>query len=176
MIETDRLLLRRPRPDDLETLLRIFGDLEVMRFVRDGLPLTREQVADMLERIISRWEADGFGQLVVERSGEVIGRVGLLPHDPETWQYGARADIGDRAEIEIGWALARAAWGHGYALEAAEAVRQWARTDLGLTRLVSIIQHGNVHSVRIARKLGEAFESDIVTSFGKRAHLYSMTL
>ena len=178
MLKTERLLLRPPQPEDLDDLERIFGDPEVMRYVRTGVPLTRLEVASMLERMIERLEADGFGQLVVERQedGHVVGRVGLLPHDPETWRFGSRVRIGEKAEIEIGWALARDAWGHGYGIEAAEAVRDWAREEVGLARLVSIIQPGNVHSVRIAKKLGEDYERDIVTSFGKRAHLYSMAL
>jgi RimJ/RimL family protein N-acetyltransferase len=178
MLASNRLLLREPRPDDLEGLVALFGDPEVMRFVRSGKPLEREQVAEILERMIARFEADGFGQFVVEEreGGSFVGRVGLLPHDPETWQIGSRTEIGESAEIEIGWAVAREAWGNGYGLEAAAAVRDWARDELGLRRLVSIIQHGNVRSVRIAKKLGEDFERDIVTSFGKRAHLYSMTL
>src|SRR5205085_1428467 len=131
---------------------------------------------EILEGMIARFEADGYGQLVVEREEVVVGRVGLLPHDPETWKHGSRAEIGKGAEIEIGWAFGRKAWGNGYGLEAAAAVRDWARDELGLKRLVSIIQQGNVRSVRIAKKLGEDFERDIVTSFGKRAHLYSMSL
>jgi RimJ/RimL family protein N-acetyltransferase len=178
MLETERLLLRPPTPKDLDGLERIFGDREVMRFIRSGAPLTREQISGMLERMIARFEADGFGQLVVEeREGSrLVGRVGLLPHDPETWQLGSRDEIGETAEIEIGWALAREAWGNGYGLEAAAAVRDWARDELGLQRLVSIIQHGNARSVRIAKKLGLDFEREIVTSFEKQAHLYSMTL
>ena len=177
MLETSRLLLRPPTPKDLDGLERLFGDPEVMQFVRSGKPLEREQVAEMLDRMIARFEADGFGQFVVEeREGaRFVGRVGLLPHDPETWQSGSRAEIGKQAEIEIGWAIAREAWGNNYGLEAAAAVRDWARDELGLRRLVSIIQHGNVRSVRIAKKLGEDFERDIVTPFGKRAHLYSMS-
>jgi RimJ/RimL family protein N-acetyltransferase len=177
MLTTNRLVLRKPRADDLDGLVTIFGDPEVMRFVRTGKPLEREQVAEMLDRMIARFEADGFGQLAVEEreGGRFVGRVGLLPHDPETWQLGSRAEIGQTAEIEIGWAIAREAWGNGYGLEAATAVRDWARDELGLRRLVSIIQHGNVRSVRVAKKLGEDFERDIITSFGKRAHLYSMS-
>jgi len=178
VLETARLRLRRIGPDDVEALARIFTDPEVMRYVGAGRPLSPDEVAAMVERIEHRFQADGFGQLAVERreDGEVIGRVGLLPLDPETWRSDSRAAIGHHAEIEIGWTLARDAWGHGYAFEAASAVIEHARTELGLGRLVSIIQHGNAASIRLAQRLGARHERDIVTSFGKAAHLYASGL
>jgi RimJ/RimL family protein N-acetyltransferase len=178
VIETARLRLRRIDAGDVDALARIFGDPEVMRYVAAGRPLSRDEVVGMMERIDRRFETDGFGQLAVERraDGEVIGRAGLLPLEPETWRSDSRAALGQDAEIEIGWTLARAAWGHGYAFEAASAVVEWARTGLALERLVSIIQLGNERSIRLAQRLGARHERDIVTSFGKPAHLYATDL
>jgi RimJ/RimL family protein N-acetyltransferase len=178
VLETERLRLRRPLSTDLDAFVRVFGDPEVMRFVGAGRPLARGEVAELLVRMQRRLDEDGFGQLVVERraDGLVLGRVGLLPLDPETWQFGSRRELGPSAEIEIGWTLARDSWGHGYAIEAARAVVAWARDELRLRRLVSIIQVGNDASIRLARRLGEAHERDIVTSFGRRAHLYALAL
>jgi RimJ/RimL family protein N-acetyltransferase len=178
MLESERLVLRRVTPADAESFHAIFGDAEVMRFVGAGLPFSKRDVADLIERIDRRFEADGFGQLAVVRrnEGDVIGRVGLLPLEPETWRAGARAEIGEAAEIELGWTLARRAWGHGYAFEAASAVRELARDAHGLHDLVSIVQVGNVRSAALARRLGAACEREITTSFGKRAQLYRYDL
>lgn len=144
----------------------------------EGRPLSLDEVAMMLERIERRVADDGFGQMAVERrdDGRVIGRVGLLPLDPETWRFGSRKQIGARAEIEVGWTLEREAWRRGYAFEAAAAVVEWSRRELGLPRLVSVIQLGNEASIRVAEKLGARRERDIVTSFGKPAHLYVLAL
>jgi len=152
----------------------MFTDAEVMRYVAWGRPLTAAEVEEFLERMIARFEVDGFGQFALERrvDGAVIGRAGLLPLDPETWQSGFVRDLGPRAEIELGWTLARDYWGHGYATEAAHLARDWAWNELRLPRLVSVIQHGNDRSVRLAEKLGGRREREIRTSFGKDASLF----
>jgi RimJ/RimL family protein N-acetyltransferase len=55
---------------------------------------------------------------------------------------------------ELGWTLAYDAWGNGYATEAARAVRDWVRTERGVTRLISVIAPANVASQRVAERLG----------------------
>lgn len=178
MLQTERLTLRRLRADDRDTLSGIFGDPVVMSHVGAGRPLDAAEVTAMLERIAARFAVDGFGQLGIERrsDGRLIGRAGLLPLDPETWQAGSRAELGPGCEIEIGWTLDREAWGQGYATEAARAIRDVARDALGLTRLVAIIQLGNTRSVRVAEKLGAVPERQITTAFGKPAWLYALAL
>ena len=56
--------------------------------------------------------------------------------------------------LEVGWLLARGAWGHGYATEAARASIEWAWSELGAEQLISIIAPENVASVRVAERLG----------------------
>lgn len=178
MLETARLFLRPPRPDDVDAFARVFGDPEVMRHVGAGRALAADETAAMVDRMVGFFAADGFGQLAAVRRGDdaLIGRVGLLPLDPRTWRPAPRAELGEHAEIEIGWTLARAAWGQGYAFEAASAVVEWARDALRLRRLVSIVQHGNERSIRLAERLGERYARDIVTSFGRPARLYALEL
>jgi RimJ/RimL family protein N-acetyltransferase len=178
MLETVRLRLRRLVPSDVDELTRTFSDPAVMRLVGAGLPLRRDEIEVMIERISQRFDQDGFGQLGVERraDGRLIGRAGLLAVDPVTWQGGSRSEIGERAKIEIGWTFERQAWGQGYAFEAARAIRDWAGTTLGLSQLVSIIQLGNTRSIRLAERLGERRDRRITTSFGKPAWLYALAL
>jgi RimJ/RimL family protein N-acetyltransferase len=155
-LETERLLLRRPRADDAPGLLEAFADPDAMRYIGDGSTTDLAGAEQAVERWLERWEAWGIGMFVAERKedGRLLGRVGFLRWDPETWEIGGSA-------TEIGWGLAREHWGAGYATEAALALRDWAFGERELTRLISLIQHGNAASVRVAEKLGERLERDI---------------
>ncbi|HEX6700770.1 MAG TPA: GNAT family N-acetyltransferase [Gaiellaceae bacterium] len=175
MLTTERLLLRLPESSDADPLHRTYGDPEVMRYVGDGQPFTFEQMQATIERFQERWRAEGFGAFVVEREdgGDVIGEVDLLAWDRATWAHGFRSELGPEIELEIGWTLQRDAWGRGYATEAALAVRDWAFRELGPPRLISMIFPANVRSQRVAEKIGERFEREVVTASGKRTQLWS---
>ena len=99
----------------------------------------------------------------------------LLSWDRKTWAYGLREELGleIELEVELGWTLARDAWGHGYATEAAIAVRDWAFRELRPPRLISMIFPANVRSQRVAEKIGERFEREVVTASGKLTQLWS---
>lgn len=175
-LETERLLLRAPVPEDAEALAPMYADPEVMRYVGDGRPLTRSETERSVRRMIQRWEADGFGLCTaVRREDEaVIGRVGLLVWNADTWEPTTRAESSDgRTEVEVGYTLGRDYWGQGYATEAAGAVRDYALRELGADRLIALIIHGNTASENVARKLGLAYERDIM--LGRReAQLFAL--
>lgn len=176
ILETERLVLRRLTPADLEEVAPIYGDAEVMRFIGDGSAWPPARTEQALARWHGFWEDDGFGQFAVRRleDGRVVGDVGLLAWDPAAWRPGSRVRIGPEAEIEIGWTLAREFWGRGYATEAATAIRDWALGSLEIARLVSLIQPENERSIRVAEKLGERYERDVVTHAGQTARLYAL--
>jgi len=172
-LETERLVLREPRLEDVDGLLETYGDPEVMRYIAGGDPWTRGRTLRALERWLRYWDDDGFGLCVVEHAdGRLLGDCGLLPWDSRTWSTGSRKALGENAEVEIGWTLARSHWGCGYATEAGRAIVAWAFGELGLSRLISLIQPGNDRSVRVATKLGERYDRDIVTAGGEQAGLY----
>lgn len=175
-LETDRLLLRAPVAADAEALAPMYADPEVMRYVGDGRPLTRAETERSVKRMIQRWEADGFGLFTAVRKddGAVIGRVGLLVWNTDTWEPTTRAEAEDgRTEVEVGYTLGRDYWGRGYATEAAGAVRDFALRELGADRLIALIIHGNTASENVARKLGLEYERDIL--LGRReAQLFAM--
>jgi RimJ/RimL family protein N-acetyltransferase len=154
-IETERLLLRKPRPDDAEALLELVGDGEAMRPIGSE-PGGMEVAVEHLERWLHRWETNGMGPFVVLPKGEaaIIGRVGPLVWDARTWETSTLADAGDDAVVELGWMIASARWGSGYAPEAARAVRQWVYDMRGVERLISLIDPANTKSARVAEKLG----------------------
>jgi RimJ/RimL family protein N-acetyltransferase len=88
VIETERLVLRRPRLDDAEALLEFVGDEEVMRRIGDE-PGGREKAEAFVARWINRWERNGVGQFIVELDRNLIGRVGLIVWDRRTWETSA---------------------------------------------------------------------------------------
>lgn len=164
-LETERLVLRLPRPDDADGILEMVADGEVMRWIGDEAG-DREAAAEHVERWMTRWERNGVGPFVVELDDLVIGRVGLIVWDRRGWETATYAHAGGHAETELGWALARRYWGHGYATEAALAVRDWTYAERGLERLVSLIAPDNLRSARVAEKLGARPEMRVETDHG----------
>jgi ribosomal-protein-alanine N-acetyltransferase len=172
VLETPRILLRHLEWSDLDALAAIMGDPEVMRYIGNGSPKTREQT----ERVMGLWMTDNarswdehtlqrLPQLrraiqrdahfslwatTLKSNGRLIGRCGLLPWDLE-----------GRKETEIGYLLARRYWGQGYATEAARAIREYAFARLGFDRLISLIQPANAASQRVAIKNGMHHERDV---------------
>jgi RimJ/RimL family protein N-acetyltransferase len=161
MIETDRLLLRRWRDDDLDALAAMHADPEVMRYVGDGRPHSREQSAASLARYEQGWQARGFGLFAVElrADGAFVGWVGLAVPEflPEVMPA-----------VEIGWRLARPHWGAGIATEAAREVLRFAFDYARVPRLVSICHVDNAASARVMTKLGMTEERrTVVPSHGR---------
>lgn len=175
MIETERLLLRPPRPEDAADLTVAYGDPETMRFMGDGSTQTEEQVEQAIRFWLGRWEKNGIGLFALEsrETGRVVGRSGFLVWDTASWETSSFDEAGERADVELGWMVAREHWGHGYATEAATALRDWGAAERGLSRLISLIRPGNVRSVRVAEKIGERYEGEIVMG-GLPAMLYAL--
>jgi RimJ/RimL family protein N-acetyltransferase len=156
VIETERLVLRKPTLDDDVTAF--VADRDVQHWTGGG----DETPRDVIERWVRRWERNGIGQFIVELDGAFIGRVGFIVWDARTWETSNYESAGHHAETELGWAILRTHWGRGYAVEAARAAREWAARD----RIVSLIDPRNVRSVRVADKLGAVPEQLVHTGSG----------
>ena len=145
VLETPRLVLRRWRPEDAGPFAAMNADPVVMEHI--GEPLTREQSDGFLGRIERQFDEVGYGLWAVEvkQSGLLAGFTGLAVQGhaaPTT------------SSVEVGWRLAPAAWGHGYATEAATAAVERAFGTLGLEELVSITTRSNARSMAVMRRLG----------------------
>ncbi len=144
MITTDRLLLRGWLPRDRAPFAAMNADPQVMDFPR---PLSRAESDAEIDDFAARWRADGFCFAAIERrhDGALIGMAGL-----------ARCDLGGRPapRVEIGWRLARAHWGQGYATEAGRAWLDHGFTVLGLEEIVAFTDTGHHRSRAVMDRLG----------------------
>ena len=144
-LQTERLLLRRWRDEDLAALARMNADPLVMEHF--PAPLSREESANMLRRLELSFRRHGIGFWAVEvRDGEpLIGFVGLSPVDPA---------LAFAPAVEIGWRLTKEHWGLGLAHEAATAALEYGFRSLELEKIVSYTTAGNQLSRRLMERLG----------------------
>jgi RimJ/RimL family protein N-acetyltransferase len=164
-LETERLVLRLPALADAEGAAEYLADPEVMRYL-GGVTLPREDAPAVVQKWLDRWDANDVGPFAIERraDGRFLGRAGLLVWDTRDWRHATVPVAGEHAQLELGWVLARAYWGNGYATEAAHVVRDWARAERGVERLISLIHADNARSQHVAERLG-AQPEDTVTLF-----------
>ena len=148
VLETERLSLRRLRREDAAFILRLLNQPSFIRNVGDRGVRTLEDAAGYIERgPMASYERHGFGLYLVELKdgGTPIGTCGVLKRD-------------ELPDADVGYSLVPEFWSQGFALEAARAVKDYARDTLGLRRLVAIVAPGNDASARLLEKLGFAFE------------------
>jgi RimJ/RimL family protein N-acetyltransferase len=164
-LDTARLCLRAPTPRDAEALYDLFADPEVMHGLGKEPVSALEEARAMIDEGIDGWRTDGLGPFILETAAterRVVGQAGLMIFDTRGWTPSNWANAGSHAQPELGWALMRAHWGHGYATEAAAAIRDWAHECRSIDRLVSLISSDNVRSRRVAERLG-AIPTETVT-------------
>ncbi len=162
-LETPRLLLRPLVSADAAPFLEIHEDPEVKQFVTLGAPPGGLSGAwRNIAMMLGHWTLRGYGPwtLVERSSGLVLGRAGFW--NPEGWPG-----------LEIGWVVRRSHWGRGLATEAAIACLDWLWTQTPVDHVISIIQPDNHRSIRVALKIGEAFERESTLN-GVPVHVYGM--
>ena len=144
-IETERLLLRMLGPEDLDELARLFRDPQVMRYVGDGQPVSREEAERALNSIIRHWQTHGFGRwaAVDKQTREFIGFGGL------------RSLFGT---AEVVYHLATAHWGKGLATELARASLRFGFEEHQFERIVAIAKPLNSASIHVMEKIGMHYE------------------
>jgi len=155
IIATQRLSLRSPKSGDLEILHeRIFADARVMRFVFGGAPLTFERASEFFDSAFDR-EGAGLklGVLIEKESSDIIGFSGLIA-------CGAL----NEADYEIGFVLARSAWGKGYATEIGWGQLAYGFGTVGCKRLLAQVAPENARSIAVLQKIGMAFHSQAIAA------------
>ncbi len=146
MIETDRLLLRRPEPADRAPLHAMWAHPAVMA------DLGPVKTAADSEATLARHAAYaplGFWAVVHRADGVTIGFCGLKP---------GAADTPIAGRLEIGWMLAQPYWGGGYAREAAAASLAWGWANRHEDAIVAITARQNAKSRGLMERLGMAYD------------------
>ena len=147
-LETERLILRQPVGDDLESRHALVAGEEMRRYLGREPP-SLEDSFNRLLRDAGCWALFGWGSFMVfERASRVhVGGCGLF--------RGARGLGNDFDPFpEAGWVIGHDRWGRGYATEAMTAILGWSEATHGIGRTVCMIAPGNGASERIAAKLG----------------------
>ncbi len=142
-LRTSRLLLRPLTFDDLPAYAAMHADPEVMRYYPKVFDEEESRVD--LGKFIAHREKHGFSLWAVEREGRFLGITGLLR---PSWEAHFTPCT------EIGWRLARDAWGQGYATEAARECLRYAFEELGAPEVIALTSVPNEPSKRVMERLG----------------------
>ena len=147
MIETERLILRRWRDTDRDPYAAMMADPQVADTL--GGVLDRAQVDSSIDRNEAAFDQHGVGRFAIERraDGLFLGHCGLMP---------IHKSLPPAPGLEIGWALAKDAWGDGYASEAARAAIADGFTRVKLAEIVAYTTAGNLRSQAVMARVGLA--------------------
>jgi RimJ/RimL family protein N-acetyltransferase len=151
ILETERLILRRLVPGDLDNLFTLYSDPEVRRYFPEGV-LTYEETKEELEWFLNGHPEHpqlGLWATIHKETGRFIGRCGLLP-----WT------IDGQLEVEVAYLLGKDHWGQGLGTEAARGILHYGFETLNLPRLICLIDRENLASIKVATKIGMTFEKE----------------
>jgi RimJ/RimL family protein N-acetyltransferase len=164
-IETERLLIRDWRSEDVDAAFAIYGSADIAHWLTPAM----DQVADpaVMGAILQAWiEAQPnmtppTGRWAIERrsDGEVIG--GLLirllpPYD---------------SDLELGWQLRADAWGNGYATEASRALMSWA-FEQGADELFAVARPNNSRAIATASRIGMQWVGETTKYYDLKLQVY----
>jgi RimJ/RimL family protein N-acetyltransferase len=154
ILTTPRLILRTATEQDIPVMqARILGDPEVMRYVFQGVPMTLERAERVMRKFFTFdgvTGVTGISVLADRPTGEIIGFAGLVP-----------CEVLSEADFEIGFVLARDAWGRGFATEIGEAQLAFGFEQLGCRRLLGLVDPRNAPSIHVLQKLGLQYLKDV---------------
>ena len=163
MFETNRLKLVDYTEEDLSFIESMLSNQNMMRFIGNGQIRNKEQAVQFLNRIQGHYQVNayyGLKLLIDKETGAKIGHAGLVPQTIDGEEY-----------IEVGYWIDEPCWGKGYASEVALALLEYGLQTLHLPKVISLIQHGNIASEKIAIKNGMKKERDLLLS-ERMVHLY----
>jgi [ribosomal protein S5]-alanine N-acetyltransferase len=152
ILTTPRLILRTAVEQDIPMMhARVFGDSEVMRYVFQGGPMTEQRTAEVMRKFFTFGDSlTGIAVLAEKTADNIVGFAGLFPSEP--------LGVND---FEIGFVLARSAWGRGIATEIGEAQLAFGFEKLNCARLLGLADPRNQPSIHALEKLGLRYLKDV---------------
>ncbi|HET6822403.1 MAG TPA: GNAT family N-acetyltransferase [Anaerolineales bacterium] len=151
VLETERLSLRQLTTDDAPFIFVLVNEPSFIQNIGDRNVRTIEDArAYILNGPVTSYEKNRFGLylVVLKETNESIGMCGLIKRD-------------GLEDVDIGYALLPKFWSKGYAVEAARAVKEYAKDVVELKRLVAIVDPANEASIRVLEKIGLRYEKMI---------------
>lgn len=150
VLETERLVLRCLKADDLDGFCEIYADADYTKFV--GGVKSRFQCWEKLTSIVGHWHVRGFGRFAIEEkaSGEFIGHCG-----PSKTAFAS--------EPEMNYSIRPSAQGKGFAIEAVKQAMAYVYEDLNWTTITSQVDKGNSRSENLVKRLGASLEGEIIS-------------
>jgi RimJ/RimL family protein N-acetyltransferase len=148
VLETERLLLRQFSTEDADFILELLNEPSFIRNIGDrGIRTIDGAISYILNGPVASYAKNGFGLYLVKlkETDESIGMCGLIKRDT-------------LEDVDIGYAFLPRFWSKGYAVESAQAVKEYAKNVIRLNRIVAITDPENEGSIRILQKIGLQFE------------------
>lgn len=142
-IETERLILRIYKPEELERVYDLCSDKDITRYFPPEYSVKKDDVLTSLPRRKERWQTQGFGQFgVFDKTEEnLLGYCGL--------QFLDKTEL-----VEIYYGFFREFWGKGFATEAAKAVLRFGFEQIKLPKIVGVTHPDNFDSQKVLKKVG----------------------
>src|ERR1044072_9917431 len=162
IIETSRTILRMLSLQDLDAVAPILASPQVMKyFGKTCQPLSREESAEVIERILRLWKQKGFGRLavVLKEENKLIGIAGLRDYE---------------GEAELFYFFDEPYWNKGIATEVGKALVRYNFETHNFPRIIALTRPENTATLRVLEKIGFKFEKTD-TIIGVFAHVYQVS-
>ena len=151
LLSTERLFLRKFNLKDADFLIKLMNDKDWIRNIGDrGVHSIRHAEEYIRTRFLKSYDENGFGFYVIalKDSGQLIGTAGLVNRE-------------GLEHVDIGYGMLPEYRGKGYAFEATKAVYDYGYSELGLNKIIAIVNPDNQGSINLLKKLGLRFEKMI---------------
>lgn len=162
LLQTNRLIIRAFKSEDLRPLTSLMTDADTMRYTGFKKPQTVERV----EELLFKWRHEGKQKMGVwavstRDKDEFIGWVMLKPTINKT--------------PELGYMIHRSHWGKGYASEAASGLLEYASNALSLSNVIAVTSANNIASMRVLEKAGMRKMTDVIREDGTISYEITFT-
>lgn len=163
IFETERLIIRRWALEDAEAALAIYGDPDVMRGLAGTPAANLDDQRERLTKVLERNAGSHWGMWAMEtRDGTgIVGSVILKPLPESEW-------------VEVGWHLAQAHWGKGYATEAGAGAIRYGFHEHGLPTIYAVLLDWNIASRNVTQRLGMRHDGQTDRFYGRTLELFSL--